>query len=100
MIRRAALLALTDRPARLGRLLRIPALAVLLAHAAPAAVSLPYLIAGHMVVQRGLPVHIWGRAEPGESVTVAFRGAERRAVSDPLGRWSVYLPAGDAGGPF
>lgn len=53
-----------------------------------------------MVVQRGLPVHIWGKAEPGEAVTVAFRGAERRFVTDRLGRWSVHLPAGEAGGPF
>lgn len=53
-----------------------------------------------MVVQRGLPVHIWGKAEPGEAVTVAFRGAERRFVTDGLGRWSVHLPPGEAGGPF
>ncbi len=62
--------------------------------------SLPYLIADHMVVQRGLPVHIWGMAEPGETVSVAFRQNERRSVADQLGRWSVYLPPGDAGGPF
>jgi sialate O-acetylesterase len=65
-----------------------------------AAVSLPYLIADHMVVQRGLPVHIWGTADPGETVSVSFRQSERRSVADQLGRWSVYLPRGDAGGPF
>src|SRR5512142_2498026 len=67
---------------------------------ARADVVLPYLIADHMVVQRGRPVHIWGKAEPGEAVAVTFRGAESRAVADPLGRWSVYLPPGEAGGPF
>jgi sialate O-acetylesterase len=75
-------------------------LAILLSAAARADVQLPYLIADHMVVQRNLPVHIWGKAEPGETVTVSFRGAERRFTTDPLGRWSVHLPAGDAGGPF
>ena len=67
---------------------------------ASAEVKLPYLLADHMVVQRGLPVHVWGKAEPDERVTVAFRGAERGGAADSLGRWSVYLPAGEAGGPF
>lgn len=67
---------------------------------ARAEVALPYLISEHMVVQRELPVHIWGKAEPGEAVSVAFRGVERRANADALGRWSIYLPPGAAGGPF
>ena len=53
-----------------------------------------------MVIQRGEPVHVWGDAEAGESITVEFRGNRRTAVADPLGRWSVELPGGDAGGPF
>jgi hypothetical protein len=53
-----------------------------LASSGEAAVTLPYLLADHMVVQRGLPVHIWGRAEPGERVTVGFRGAGRSAATD------------------
>ena len=81
------------------KVLRLAALTAL-SVCAYANVELPYLIADHMVVQRGLPVHIWGRAEPGESVTLAFRGAERRVTTDALGRWEVYLPPGEAGGPF
>jgi sialate O-acetylesterase len=83
-----------------GLVWRAGALAAALVCCARADIKLPYLIADHMVVQRRAPVHIWGRAEPGEAVTVGFRGAERRAVTDPLGRWSVYLPPGEAGGPF
>ena len=67
---------------------------------AAAEIRLPYLIADHMVLQRRRPVHIWGKAEPAERVTVAFRGQQREAVTDALGRWSVYLPPGEAGGPF
>ncbi len=76
------------------------ALAFAFASWAPAAVTLPYLLADHMVVQRGLPVHIWGKAEPGERVNVGFRGTESSSVADALGRWTVYLPPGEAGGPF
>jgi sialate O-acetylesterase len=78
----------------------LAALAAALASSARADVVLPFLLADHMVVQRGLPVHVWGMAEPGEAVSVAFRGAERRTAADSLGRWSVYLPPGEAGGPF
>ena len=53
-----------------------------------------------MVIQRGLPVHIWGKASPGEPVAVAFRGHTRNATADAAGRWGVYLPPGEAGGPF
>ena len=65
-----------------------------------AAVTLPYILADHMVLQRGLPVHIWGKASPGEAVAVAFRGHTRNATADAAGRWSVYLPPGEAGGPY
>jgi sialate O-acetylesterase len=74
--------------------------ALLLALPALAEVKLPALIAEHMVVQRDLPVHIWGTSEPGESVSVTFRGETRSASPDQFGRWSVYLSAGAAGGPF
>ena len=76
------------------------ALACLAAGAARAAVTLPYLLADHMVVQRGLPVHVWGQAAPGEAVAVSFRENTRAATADALGRWGVYLPPGEAGGPF
>src|SRR5438093_8119290 len=32
------------------------------------AVKLPALISDHMVLQQGMPVRIWGAADPGESV--------------------------------
>src|SRR5579871_6098017 len=67
---------------------------------AVAEVTLPTLLADHMVVQRGLPVHAWGMAAPNESVSVTFRGETQSATADLLGRWSVYLSPGEAGGPF
>jgi sialate O-acetylesterase len=68
--------------------------------AASAQVTIPKILSSHMVVQRGLPVHVWGSATVGEDVTVTFRGESRSAKADRLGRWSVYLAPGDAGGPF
>ena len=65
-----------------------------------AQVTLPRILASHMVIQRNLPVHVWGTATPGESVAVSFRGESRSTHADRLGLWSVFLPPGSAGGPF
>jgi sialate O-acetylesterase len=82
------------------RWLRIPALLLLGSLIVRANVTLPAVLAEHMVLQRGLPVHIWGSADPGESVAVEFRGETRSATADRLGRWSVYLRPVESGGPF
>jgi len=65
-----------------------------------AQVTLPKILSDHMVLQRDLPVHVWGMAAPGESVSVSFRGETRSTKAGRLGRWSVYLKPGAAGGPF
>jgi len=75
-------------------------IALLPAAAVSAQVTLPKILSSHMVVQRDLPVHVWGWATSGEEVSVAFRGVTRSVKAGKLGRWSVYLPPGVAGGPF
>jgi len=84
------------------RCIYLPVFLVFLSFAASlrADVSLPSLLADHMVVQRNLPVHVWGMAAPNEAVTVTFRGETRSTSADDLGRWGLYLSPGDAGGPF
>ncbi|HYM77968.1 MAG TPA: sialate O-acetylesterase [Candidatus Dormibacteraeota bacterium] len=67
---------------------------------ARAQVTLPSLLADHMVVQRGLPVHVWGMAAQHESISVTFRDETKSSSADDLGRWSLYLSPGEAGGPF
>jgi sialate O-acetylesterase len=53
-----------------------------------------------MVVERDMPVHVWGMAAPSEAVEVSFRGQTLSTTAGPLGRWSLYLSPGVAGGPF
>jgi len=65
-----------------------------------AQITLPTILASHMVVQRDLPVHVWGIATPGEAVSVSFRGETQSVKAGQLGRWSVNLKPGAAGGPF
>jgi sialate O-acetylesterase len=67
---------------------------------AVAEVHIPAIFADHMVVQRDLPVHVWGTADPGEQVRVSFRGETRAVTADHFGQWQAFLSPGVAGGPF
>ena len=65
-----------------------------------AEVRLPAILSDHMVVQGGVAVRLWGWADAGESVTASFRGHNATARANAAGRWELYLPASEAGGPF
>jgi sialate O-acetylesterase len=67
---------------------------------AQATVRLPSLVGDHMVLQRAVPVPIWGWAAPGEQVTVTFRGRAYTATPAATGKWQLTLPATPAGGPY
>ena len=67
---------------------------------AQAEVRLASVFSDHMVIQRGEPVHVWGWGDAGEKGEVNFRAQTASFTVDDLGRWSVYLPGGAAGGPF
>ena len=73
---------------------------LMLSSFASAEVTLPKILSDHMVIQRDLPVHVWGRANPGEQVSVTFRDETRTTTTNPLGHWNAYLKPGSAGGPF
>ena len=81
-------------------MLRALVAASLLTTVAGAEIRLPALFGDHMVVQRDVPVHVWGWAAPGEAVAVEFRGQGASTVAAEDGRWEVYLRPGSAGGPF
>jgi sialate O-acetylesterase len=71
-----------------------------LAHS-EAEVSLPHILASHMVVQRDAPIHVWGRSAAAEKISITFGGDPAVLTdADSLGNWSLSLPAHSAGGPF
>jgi len=67
---------------------------------ASAEVRLPKILSSHMVLQRDRPMHFWGWADPDENVTITLDGQSAQSVADKLGKWSLYLLAHPAGGPF
>jgi len=87
----------TLRGRLLSRLLPVISASVLLT-SAWADVRLHGLFSDHMVLQRGRPIPVWGWADPGEKVTVEFRGWKRSVVAKQ-GQWKITLPVQQAGGP-
>lgn len=67
---------------------------------AHAEVSVSKVLSSHMVLQRDMPIHLWGSASPGEQVSAAFRNTSSTTTADTTGRWSIYLAAQPAGGPY
>jgi sialate O-acetylesterase len=47
----------------------------------------------HMVLQRNLPIPVWGQADPGEMVTVTLGKQKVTVQAEPDGKWLVRLPA-------
>lgn len=66
-------------------------LALGVAFAAQANVTLPVIFTDHMVLQRDLPVPVWGWAEAGEAVSVKFAGQSKATKAGKDGRWKVVL---------
>lgn len=59
--------------------------------AAQADVKLAQIFGSRMVLQRGMPVPVWGTADPNESVTIHFAGQKKSTKADQDGRWKVVL---------
>ena len=67
---------------------------------ADAEISLPQLFQSGMVLQRGKLIPIWGKAAPGELVTVRFNKKQYATTADAHGSWRINLPKMKAGGPY
>lgn len=76
---------------KVNLLLLVTAIAV--ARPAVADVRLPKIFTDNMMLQRDMPVRVWGWAEPGEEVTVAMAGKTAMIKADAAGKWKLELPA-------
>ncbi len=61
------------------------------------AVSLPAIFGDHMVLQEGAKLPIWGKASPGEKITITAGTAVGETTADNQGKWHVDLPPLPAG---
>ncbi|HSI84801.1 MAG TPA: sialate O-acetylesterase [Candidatus Methylacidiphilales bacterium] len=58
---------------------------------AQAAAKAAPIFSTHMVLQQGIPVPVWGTADPGEKVTVSIAGKNAEATADGQGKWSLKV---------
>ena len=58
-----------------------------------AEVRLPNVLGNHMVLQREKPINVWGWAEAGEEISVAFAGKTMTTKTGQDGKWLVTFPA-------
>lgn len=76
------------------------ALLLACASAVSARVSVGREFSDHMVLQRGMAVPLWGKADAGEQVTAEFRGQMKTTTAGSDGNWRLKLDPMEAGGPF
>lgn len=55
-------------------------------------VELASAFSNHMVLQAGMPLRIWGRAEPGENIALTLWEVATATKADASGRWLIELP--------
>lgn len=65
-----------------------------------AQVKLPRIIRDSMILQRDVPVKVWGWASAGEEVSVLFNYKSYRTTTNTEGKWQLNLPPTKAGGPY
>ncbi|WP_423128399.1 sialate O-acetylesterase [Gaoshiqia sp. Z1-71] len=63
-------------------------------------VRVPHFFSDNMVLQRDMPVKIWGYAGKNEPVAVSLNGSVQKTTAGKDGKWSVELPAMTYGGPY
>ncbi|HWB93218.1 MAG TPA: sialate O-acetylesterase, partial [Puia sp.] len=72
-----------------------PATALLSHH-----VVLPKVFGDNMVLQRNIPIPIWGHANPGAVIMATLGKATVTTKADQQGNWMLHFPKLPAGGPY
>jgi len=76
------------------------ALLALCTLAVQADVTLPSIFSDNMVLQQDTSAPVWGKAEPGEDVTVTLQGKKEQVKTNSDGRWAVKIGTPKSGGPY
>lgn len=71
-----------------------------ISYTANAEVKLPKVFSSNMVLQRDIPIKVWGWADKREKIVLIFHGDTTSFKADKKGNWQVELAAFPAGGPF
>jgi len=61
-------------------------------------IALPSIFRDHMVLQQGVAVPVWGKADPDTEVLIKFAGQTKATQASKQGDWMVYLDPMPASG--
>ena len=76
-------------------------IAILLFHFTLSATPrLPHVFSNNMVLQRGMPIPVWGWADKNEKITLHFNHQTKSVTADNNGKWRINLDKEAAGGPY
>jgi sialate O-acetylesterase len=73
---------------------------LIIVNSSKAEVRLPYILSDNMVLQRDIPVIIWGWAKAGEKVTVSIEKQSVSTKTSSNGTFKIQLKPLAAGGPY
>ncbi len=65
-----------------------------------AQIKLPRLISDSMILQRDIPLNIWGKSSPSEKIDIVFNQKKYSTIADAQGNWQTTLPPQKVGGPY
>jgi len=63
-------------------------------------IHLPGVFGDNMVLQRGIAVPVWGRADPGAGIIGKIGNSVSAGKADGEGKWMLHFPKMAAGGPY
>lgn len=75
-------------------------LLTILPFASDAQLSLPRIFSNNMVLQRNVPIRIWGTASPDADISVELGENNISLSVEQDAQWNLYLPPMIAGGPY
>lgn len=65
-----------------------------------AKITLPKIFSDNMVLQRNVPIPVWGWADENERIEVRFHNQVKFTRADKNGKWMLKLDQETAGGPY
>ena len=69
----------------------LPLLYLCLSSTLRANVTMPAIFGDHMVLQQSVKLPVWGKADPGEKITVTIGNRTGSTTADATGKWRVNL---------
>lgn len=63
-------------------------------------IQLPEIFSNHMVLQRGIPIPIWGTADSDAPLEISLNQSSITTKADYFGNWKAVLPPMEAGGAY